>query len=171
MKQFLISAFMIICSCSIGSIHATAQTNHKVQKAEKALLNYLHAVCKKYTTNEMGIDLGSIHQAYTIHNGSLSVVRKHQDETDAANSFFVKTSIAISEIEDVFYDYYIGFVGRSKQSVKEEKSNQPAQGYTSSGYLHLMHIAPVGDGEHGYDVQKKLLELVRNLKQLYATSD
>ena len=146
---------------------ATAQSNGKTQKAEKALVNYLNKLCKEYSTNEMAIELGTIQQPYSINNGILSVVRKHANENDQAAPFFVKNSIAITEIEDVFFDYYIGFVGINKQSVKEEKSDSPVLQFTSTGTMHLMHIAPVGDGDQGYAVQTKLLKLVTDLKKLY----
>lgn len=144
---------------------ANSQTNAQQQKAERALLSYLHKLCKEYTTNEMSIELGTIHQPYTINNGILSVVRKHQNENDPA--FFVKTSIAISAIEDVFFDYYIGFVGVNNQSVKEEKSDNPTLSFVSVDTMNLLHVAPVGDGEQGYAIQTKLLELVVHLKKLY----
>ena len=146
---------------------ANSQTNAQQQKAERALLSYLHKLCKEYTTNEMSIELGTIHQPYTINNGILSVVRKHQNENDPAVPFFVKTSIAISAIEDVFFDYYIGFVGVNNQSVKEEKSDNLTLSFVSVGTMNLLHVAPVGDGEQGYAIQTKLLELVVHLKKLY----
>ena len=146
---------------------ANSQTNAQQQKAERALLSYLHKLCKEYTTNEMSIELGTIYQPYTINNGILSVVRKHQNENDKSSPFFVRTSIAISAIEDVFFDYYIGFVGINKQSVKEENSDSPVLEFTITGTMHLMHIAPVGDGDQGYAVQTKLLKLVTDLKKLY----
>ena len=167
MNTFLRIACMIVGCLFLFTTAATSQTKTQQQKAEKALLSYLHKLCKEYTTNEMSIELGTIHQPYTINNGILSVVRKHQNESNPAVPFFVKTSIAISAIEDVFLDYYIGFAGVNNQSVKEEKSDSSIFRFTSTGTMNLMHIAPVGDGDHGYAVQTKLLKLVTDLKKLY----
>ncbi|MEJ8818851.1 hypothetical protein [Lacibacter sp. H407] len=167
MKLILRSVCMIIVSTLLFQLSANAQSSSKTQKAEKALVNYLNTLCKEYLTNEMGIELGTIQQLYTINNGTLSVVRKHANENDQTAIFFVKTSISITEIEDVFFDYYIGFVGINNQSVKEEKSDSPDLRFMNIGTMHLMHIAPVGDGDHGYAVQTKLLKLVADLKKLY----
>ena len=86
------NTFQRVAYISIGCLFlftwaANSQTNAQQQKAEKALLSYLHKLCKEYTTNEMSIELGTIDQPYTINNGILSVVRKHQTENDKQQTY------------------------------------------------------------------------------------
>lgn len=166
MKRLVSSSTLLLCFL-LFTQSIVAQTKQQA-KAEKELVEYLNSICKKHTENEMSIDMGTIVQPYSIKNGILSVVRKYISDNDGS-TFYVRTSVAIKAIDDVFYDYYIGFVGNTETSVTDELMNNPdAPGKTST--KHLMHIAPVGDNDQGPIVQEKLIQLINNVQTAYSKS-
>jgi hypothetical protein len=160
MKLF-VSCFSTLLLCLLlFTLPVSAQSNQQ-KKVEKALVQYLNKLCNRYTENQLSIDMGTIVQPYNIQNGILSVVRKYKSETDSS-VFFVRTSVAITAIEDVFYDYYVGLVGNNKASVTEEKTTNMQLVFEKAGTIHLMHVAPIGDD--GPVVQAKLLQLVKDVQ-------
>ncbi|RXK58113.1 hypothetical protein ESA94_19065 [Lacibacter luteus] len=142
----------------------TPAKNKQQQKAEQALLKYLHKLCTDFTKNEMPIELGTITKPFRIEQESLVLVRRF--ETDSA-VLFQKYIMPVSEITDVFFDYYIGFEGTSYQSVSTAIAKGNEQQYNKSNSLLLLHVAPVGDIEEGYTIQTKLLSLVKALQEAY----
>lgn len=161
------SCSLLLCLL-LFTLSATAQTKQQ-QKAEKTLVQYLNDLCKKYTENQLSIDMGTIIQPYSIKHGKLSVVRKYRSEIDSS-VFFVRTSIAITTIKDVFYDYYVGFVADNKSSITEEKTSNLQVAYEKTGTTHLMHIAPIDNSDDGPFVQAKLLKLVNDVQIAYGAS-
>jgi hypothetical protein len=160
MKLF-VSCFSTLLLCLLlFTLPVSAQSNQQ-KKVEKALVQYLNKLCNRYTENQLSIDMGTIVQPYNIQNGILSVVRKYKSETDSP-VFFVRTSVAITAIEDVFYDYYVGLVGNNNASVTEEKTTNIQLAFEKAGTIHLMHVAPIGDD--GPVVQAKLLQFVKDVQ-------
>lgn len=168
MKLFVLSSFTILLALLLFTIPVSAQTKEQ-KKAEQTLVQYLNKLCKTYTINELSIDMGTIVEPYSIKNGTLSVVRKYRSETDSS-IFFVRTSVTITSIEDVFYDYYVGFVGNNNSSVTEEKTNNLQTTFEKAGTINLLHVAPIDTSDDGPVVQTKLLQLVKDLQAAYSGS-
>jgi hypothetical protein len=165
MKLFASSTLLLCLLLFTQTI--IAQTKQQV-KAEKDLVQYLNNICKTHTENEMPIDMGTIVQPYSIKNGTLTVMRKYKSGNDSS-VFYVRTSVIISSIHDVFYDYYVGFVGSTETSVTDELLTNPNSTGTTST-KHLMHITPVSNNDQGPLVQEKLIQLVNNLHTAYNKS-
>ena len=164
--KLLVSSFaFVLCLSFTQSV--IAQTKQQL-KAEKELVQYLNKICKTYTENQLSIDMGTIVQPYTIKDGMLAVVRKYKSDVDSS-VFYMRTSVAIRAINDVFYDYYIGFVGNTETSVTDELMNKLNTPGTIST-THIIHIAPVGDNDNGPIVQEKLKKLVNNVQAAYNKS-
>ena len=138
------------------------------QKAEKKLILYLNKLIADYPQNKLGKKLGKMQKPFAINNqGILKVVRLMPDYENNGKSCLIKHSIPISKISSVFYDYYVGFVGNDDVAVKEEKAANIKAAYKTVGYLSLLHIAPLGDGEFGVEIQKKLMMLVKGVQAFY----
>lgn len=166
MKRLASSSTLLLCIL-LFTTSIAAQTKQQV-KAEKELVQYLNTICKKHTENQLSIEMGTIVQPYSIKNRILTVVRKYKSEYDIS-IFYVRTLVPISAIDDVFYDYYVGFVGSTETSVTDELMTNPVStGKTST--KQLMHIAPVGDNDQGPMVQEKLIQLVNKLQNAYSKS-
>lgn len=166
MKLFIVS-FSTLLLCLLFTRPVVAQSKQQM-KAEKALVDYLNSICKTHTENQLSIDMGTIVQPYSIKNGILSVLRKYKSDNDGS-VFYVRTSVNIKAIDDVFYDYYVGFVGSTETSISEQLMNK----LTTPGTIstrQLTHIAPVGDNDQGPVVQEKLIQLLNNLQTAYSKS-
>lgn len=168
MKLFASCSSTLLLCLLLFTLPVSAQSNQQ-KKAEKALVQYLNKLFKTYTENQLSIDMGTIVQPYSIQNGTLSVVRKYKSETDSS-VFFVRTSVAISNIKDVFYDYYVGFVGNNKSSVTEERTNNLQTTFEKISTMYLMHVAPIDNSDDGPVVQTKLLQLVKDVQAAYNSS-
>ncbi len=96
-------------------------------------------------------------------------MRKYKSETDSS-VFFVRTSVAISNIKDVFYDYYVGFVANNKSSVAEERTNNLQTTFEKMSTMYLMHVAPIDNSDDGPMVQTKLVQLVKDVQSAYNSS-
>lgn len=164
MKLLLSSFAFMLCLSFTQSV--IAQTKQQL-KAEKELVQYLNMICKTHTENQLTIDMGIIVGPYKIKSGVLSVVRKYISQTDSSD-VFVRTSVAITAIEDVFYDYYVGFETPGSTSVKEERAITLTGTFERAGSIELMHIAPIDNSDEGPVVQKKLMQLVNNVKAAYS---
>ena len=81
MNPFVPTSSTLLLFLLLFTLPVSAQTKQQ-QKAEKALVQYLNNLCKKYTENQLSIDMGTIVQPYNIQNGTLSVVRKYKSETE-----------------------------------------------------------------------------------------
>ncbi|NCU04597.1 MAG: hypothetical protein GXC73_11480, partial [Chitinophagaceae bacterium] len=100
-------------------------------------------LCKEYTVNEMPVELGTTITAFKIENKSISITKRF-DNADSS-TVYAKYTMAINNILDVFYDYYIGFEGINNQSVHIEEAEIKTTSKKNRTVL-LLHIAPVGDG-------------------------
>jgi hypothetical protein len=143
----------------------TKQNNKSVQKAEQALVNYLNKLCSDYTVNEMYVELGSVQKPFYIRQQTLCITRRIPDSE--TTSLIIQYKMPVTEIADVFFDYYIGLQGINEASVTTETSNVADDPFPKPGNQMLLHVAPVGDGIAGYDIQTKLRSLVKTLQEAY----
>lgn len=166
--KLLLSLSALLLSLLLFIQPAISQTKQQL-KAEKELVQYLNTICKTHTANQLSIDMGNIVHPYDIKDGILSVVRKYKMQDDSS-IVFIRTSVAISNIEAVFYDYYVGFEAANKSSVTEERAINPNGTFEKAGSTELMHVAPIDNSDEGPAVQEKLMQLVNNVKAIYNKS-
>lgn len=168
-NQFF-TLYSILCILLVAITTANAQSLSKEKqmqqaKAEKELVTYLNKLCKEYTKNEMPVELGMIVSPFRIANKTLLLNRVFylEDSTSIQRGY----SLPVNNILDVFFDYYIGFEGYNEHAVTvtETEKNKPEENKQST--MLLLHIAPVGDGEHGEEIQNKLRKLVKAVQEGY----
>ena len=167
MKRFVLFSSTLLLLCFVLFILPVSAQTKEQKKAEQALVQYLNKLCKTNTVNQLSIDMGTIVEPYSIKNKLLSVVRKYKSD-DGGSIFYLRTSIPVSAIDDVFYDYYVGFVGSTTTSVSDELMNQQSPGKTTT--KHLMHVTPVDNSDQGPIVQEKLIQLVNKVQTAYSKS-
>lgn len=157
-----------IALCTLAAYTGNTQTkqnNKAAQKAEQALVNYLNKLCSDYTVNDMYVELGTVKKPFYIRQQTLYITRRiPESET---TSLTIQYKMPVAEIADVFFDYYIGLQGINEASVITETSNITDDPFPKQGNQILLHIAPVGDGTAGYDIQSKLRSLVKTLQATY----
>ena len=164
--SFLRLFISILLTCFfITAYTQTKQSNKATQKTEQALVNYLNKLCSDYTINEMYVELGSVQKPFYIRQKTLYITRRIPESETTVS--IVQYKMPIAEIADVFFDYYIGLQGINEASVLTETSNAADDPFPKQGNQMLLHVAPVGDGTAGYDIQTKLRSLVKALQQIY----
>jgi hypothetical protein len=155
----------------IGMLHANKSSSQQAKaispkaKAEKEFVDYLNKICNEYVENQMGFEMGRTVVPFKIDGkGNLSTVRKFKGEED---SLFRRFTLQVKDIEAVFFDYYIGFETVKSYNVTTDTTSSIKAGFKFASYNNLLHIAPVGDGWHGEEIQQRLTALLKKLKPFY----
>lgn len=158
--------FILLVATTTANAQSLSKEKQKQQaKAEKELVAYLNKLCKEYTRNEMPVELGNTIAPFRIVNKTLLLNRMFY--TEDSISIQRGYSLPVSNILDVFFDYYIGFEGQNEHAVTvtETEKNKPGENKRST--MLLLHIAPVGDGEYSEEIQTKLRKLVKAVQDSY----
>lgn len=157
--------FLLFAVFTINAQSLSKAKQKQQAKAEKELVSYLNKLCKEYTVNEMPVELGKILSPFRIENKTLLFSREFYAEDSTV--IHRQYSMPVNNILDVFFDYYIGFEGHNQQAVTVTESEKRKSKELKRNTMLLLHIAPVGDGEYGEEIQTKLRKLVKAVQDSY----